>query len=73
MNSFVVRKSPLFSERDVIAFAKMMKVHPGIVAGQLQRKTGRWDLFKRLQVKIRHLITRAAMTDGWGNIAPLQI
>jgi HTH-type transcriptional regulator/antitoxin HigA len=73
IKSFIVRKSPLFSERDVTAFAKLMSVHPGIVVGQLQRKTGRWDLLKRLQVKIRHLITRTAMVDGWGHIAPVQI
>jgi HTH-type transcriptional regulator/antitoxin HigA len=73
MKSFIVRKAPLFSERDVIAFAKLMGVHPGIVVGQLQKKTGRWDLLKRLQVKIRHLITRTAMVDGWGHVAPVQI
>jgi len=73
MNSFVTRKSPLFSERGVIAFAKLMRVHPGIVVGQLQRETGRWDLLKRLQVKVRHLITRTAMVDGWGHVAPVQI
>lgn len=73
INSFIIRKSPLFSERDIVAFAKMMGVHPGIVIGQLQKKTGRWELLKRLQVKIRHLITRTAMVDGWGHIAPVQI
>lgn len=73
MNSFIVRKSPLFSERDIVAFAKTMGVHPGIVVGQIQRKTDRWDFLKRLQVKIRHVITRTAMVDGWGHIAPVQI
>jgi HTH-type transcriptional regulator / antitoxin HigA len=73
MSSFILRKSPLFSELDVVAFAKLVGVHPGIVVGQLQRKTGRWDLFKRLQVKIRHLITRTAMVDGWGHIAPVHL
>ena len=73
MNSFIVRKSPLFSERDVTAFAKLMGVHPGIVVGQIQRKTERWDFLKRLQVKFRHVITRTAMVDGWGHVAPVQI
>lgn len=73
MNSFIIRKSPLFSERDVVAFAKTMGVHPGIVVGQIQRKTDRWDFLKRLQVKIRHIITRTAMVDGWGHVAPVQI
>jgi len=73
VSSFIVRKSPLFSERDVVAFAKLMGVHPGIVVGQIQKRTGRWDLLKRLQVKMRHLITRTAMVDGWGHVAPVQI
>jgi len=73
LKSFIVRKSPLFSERDIVAFAKLMGVHPGIVAGQLQKKTERWDLFKKLQVKIRHIVTRSAMVDGWGHVAPVQI
>jgi HTH-type transcriptional regulator / antitoxin HigA len=73
MNSFILRKSPLFSEREVVAFAKVMGVHPGIVVGQLQKKTDRWDLLKRHQAKIRHLITRTAMVDGWGHVAPVQI
>ncbi|HKS85941.1 MAG TPA: HigA family addiction module antitoxin [Pseudolabrys sp.] len=71
MKSFIVRKAPLFSKRDVVAFSKMVGVHPGIVAGQLQKKTERWDLFRPLQVKIRHIITRTAMVDGWGHVAPV--
>jgi HTH-type transcriptional regulator/antitoxin HigA len=71
--SFIARKSPLISERDVINFAKMMGVHPGIVVGQLQKHTGRWDFLKRQQAKIRHLITRTAIVDGWGHVAPVHL
>jgi HTH-type transcriptional regulator / antitoxin HigA len=71
LKSFIARKSPLISERDVMNFAKMVGVHPGIVVGQLQKKTGRWDFLKRQQVKIRHLITRTAIVDGWGQVAPV--
>jgi HTH-type transcriptional regulator/antitoxin HigA len=73
INSFIVRKSPLLSERDVVAFAKTLGVHPGLVVGQIQRKTERWDFLKRHQVKIRHLVTRAALTDGWGDVAPVSL
>jgi HTH-type transcriptional regulator/antitoxin HigA len=73
LNSFIVRKTPLISERDVVNFAKLIGVHPGVVVGQIQRKTKRWDFLKRLQVKIRHAITRTAMVDGWGHIAPVRI
>jgi HTH-type transcriptional regulator / antitoxin HigA len=67
---FIARKSPLFSERDIIAFAKTIGVHPGLVAGQLQRHTGRYDIFRRHQVKIRSTVAPGSMVDGWGDVAP---
>lgn len=73
MRSFIVRKSPLFSERDVVAFAKVLGVHPGLVVGQIQLKTDRWDFLKRHQVKIRHLISRTAIVDGWGDVASVSL
>jgi len=73
LKSFIERKSPLFSERDIRAFAKVMGIHPGIVVGQIQKKTERWELLKRLQVKIRHIVTRTAMVDGWGHLPPVQV
>lgn len=71
MQKFYSRKAPFFAERDVIAFAKMVKVHPGLVAGQLRHKTGRHNLFADLLVKVRHKITPTAVVDGWGDIAPI--
>lgn len=47
MTSFYLRKKPLFAERDVLAFAKRMGVHPGLVVGQLQWRTGRYDFLRR--------------------------
>src|SRR5262249_28544853 len=71
MQSFYLRKNPLFSERDVLAFAKIMKVHPGVVVGQLQRIAGRYDLLRRHLVTIRNHISGSAMVDGWGDIIPV--
>lgn len=73
MLSFFNRKNPYFSERDTLAFAQRMNVHPGIVVGQIQRLAGRWDFLRRHQVKIREKITPFAMSDGWGDIAPVEI
>jgi HTH-type transcriptional regulator/antitoxin HigA len=73
IKSFIIRKAPLFSERDIINFSKVVGAHPGIVIGQIQKKTERWELLKRFQVKVRHIITRTAMVDGWGHVAPVQI
>ena len=44
MSAFIDRKAPFFAERDLLGFAKTLGVHPGLVVGQLQHKTGRYDL-----------------------------
>jgi len=66
MNDFVLRHNPMFSEKSFLGFARIVKRHPGIVAGQLQKRTNRWDLFKKHQAKIRHIFIQAALTDGYG-------
>lgn len=73
LKAFVDRKAPFFSERDLIGFARLLKVHPGIVAGQLQYKTGRYDRFRDHLAKVRALITPNAIKDGWGDVAPVGI
>lgn len=71
MDSFIARKSPFFKEIDMLGFANTLHIHPGIVAGQLQHRTGRYDRFRSHLVKVRHIISPNAMVDGWGDIAPI--
>jgi HTH-type transcriptional regulator / antitoxin HigA len=71
MTSFYLRKNPLFSERDVLAFAKRMGVHPGLVVGQLQWKTGRFELLRRHLAKVRDHLSATMMFDGWGDVMPI--
>jgi len=71
MSDFILRNNPLFSEEKVLNFAWRMQVHPGVVVGQLQRRTGRWKLFHSHLAKIRHLVAPIAMTDGYGQIVPV--
>lgn len=66
MSDFVLRHSPMFAEKNMLGFAKLVKRHPGVVAGQIQKRTDRWDLFKKYQVRIRQIITQTALTDGYG-------
>jgi HTH-type transcriptional regulator / antitoxin HigA len=73
MDKFVARKAPFFAERDLLGFAKTLGVHPGLVAGQLQHRTGRYDLFRTYLVKVRSTIAPSAMVDGWGDVAPVGI
>jgi HTH-type transcriptional regulator/antitoxin HigA len=65
---FIARVQPFFKEERVLLFAQRLQIHPGIVVGQLQRHLKRYDLFRKHQVKVRHLVTATALTDGWGVI-----
>lgn len=72
LQAFIARKAPFFSDRDLIGFAKIMRVHPGIVAGQLQRQTNRYDRFRDHLAKIRANILPNVFKDGWGDVAPVE-
>lgn len=71
LDSFIARKAPFFAERDIRGLANTLRVHPGLIAGQLQHRTGRYDLFRNHLVKIRSLIAPSAVVDGWGDVAPV--
>lgn len=70
LERFIERKAPFFAERDLLGLARSIQVHPGLVAGQLQHATRRYDRFKNHLVKIRALVAPSAMVDGWGDVAP---
>jgi HTH-type transcriptional regulator/antitoxin HigA len=65
MMSFILRKNPFFYEKDVLAFAKINGVHPGLPVGQIQHRTGRYDYLKKYQTKIRPFVLPGAIVDGW--------
>ena len=71
LEKFISRKSPFFAERDVIGFATTIKVHPGLVAGQIRRHTGQFNILHSHLVKVRHIVAPNAMVDGWGDVAPV--
>ncbi len=71
MDSFIARKSPFFYERDILGLANTLQIHPGLIAGQLQYRTGRYDRFRQHLVKIRSAVAPSAMVDGWGDVAPV--
>lgn len=70
LRRFIARKDPFFAERDILGFARTIRVHPGLVAGQLQHKTGRYDRFRQHHVKARAHVAPSAVVDGWGDVAP---
>jgi HTH-type transcriptional regulator / antitoxin HigA len=71
LESFIARKAPIFTERDIIGFANTLSIHPGVVAGQLRHKLGIYNRFANHLVKVRSAVAPGAMVDGWGNVVPV--
>lgn len=72
MRSFMARHAPAISEAALLGFARVIKRHPGIVAGQVQKRLGRWDLFKKHQPRVRTILIQTALTDGYGQTVPIE-
>jgi HTH-type transcriptional regulator/antitoxin HigA len=71
MDSWIARKAPFFSEKDLIGFARRIGVHPGLVAGQLRKRIDNYTLFRRYLVKVQHAVAPSSTVDGWGQVAPV--
>jgi len=72
LQMFIDRKNPLFSDRDVRAFSRMLDIHPGLIVGQIQRRTGRYNLLRKHLAKIRTYVTPGSFIDGWGDVFPIE-
>lgn len=73
MEDFIRRKAPYFSERDVLGLARLHKIHPGIVVGQLHWKTKKYNLLRSYLARVRTHLISAATVDGWGQIASISL
>lgn len=67
LDSFIHRVGPLYSKERIIQFAHTIKMHPGIIVGQLQyRGELGYSSHRDFLVKVRKLVVQVALTDGWG-------
>jgi HTH-type transcriptional regulator / antitoxin HigA len=67
LTSFIRRVGPLYSRARIIQFAHRMKIHPGVIVGQLQHHGAvKFSSHQQLLAKIRNLVTETTLTDGWG-------
>jgi HTH-type transcriptional regulator/antitoxin HigA len=73
INSFIDRVGPFYSKDRIVQFANRIRVHPGIIIGQLQhRKQIGYFAQREHLVKVRSIVVSTALTDGWGHvISPL--
>lgn len=68
LDSFIARHKPRFSKANIIRFANLHQIHPGIVVGQLQyRKAIKYTHSREMLAPIRQILTDVAFTDGWGH------
>jgi HTH-type transcriptional regulator/antitoxin HigA len=71
LESFIARIAPLYSQRRVEAFAQSVKVHPGIVVGQLQHRGEiSYSTYRKTLQPVREWVTNSTLTDGWGSTPP---
>ena len=73
LDDFATRVHPVDSEQRIVAFARSVGVHPGIVVGEMQKQTGRNQRLRRHLVKVRDILTESATTDGYGHFGPTTI
>ena len=67
LDSFIGRTSPLYSSTRIVQFAHRIKMHPGVIVGQLQHRGElRYSAHRSFLVKIRKYLVDTALTDGWG-------
>jgi len=67
LKDFIIRVGPLYSKTRILGFAGRMKVHPGVVVGQLQHLGEISYAHSRAMLeKVRNTLTASALTDGWG-------
>jgi HTH-type transcriptional regulator / antitoxin HigA len=68
LNSFIRRVGPHYPKERVIQFANKVKIHPGIIVGQLQhRNEVGYSALRDMLVKVRDVVTSTALTDGWNH------
>jgi HTH-type transcriptional regulator/antitoxin HigA len=69
MDSFTRRVGPLYSTERIMQFSNRMKIHPGIIVGQLQNRNELgYSALRNQLVKIRQYVISTALTDGWGHL-----
>ena len=68
LTGFIARVRPLYSKERIKGFAARLKIHPGIVVGQLAfRKEIGYFHSREMLEKVREIVTEAALTDGWNH------
>jgi HTH-type transcriptional regulator/antitoxin HigA len=69
LESFIRRVGPLYSKERIIQFAHKVKIHPGIIVGQLQHRNEiGFGANREMLAKVRSSVVETALTDGWNRV-----
>lgn len=72
LESFIRRVGPLYSKARIVQFAHRIKIHPGIIVGQLQHRGEiGYSANREMLVKVRNTVVDTAFTDGYGRAVAL--
>ena len=73
LTSFIDRKYPYISERDVVSFSAVSEVHPAIVVGQIQKRLNKYNFLRKYLVQVRKYLLNESVIDGWGESVPASL
>jgi HTH-type transcriptional regulator / antitoxin HigA len=66
LESFIRRVGPMYAKPNIIQFAHRIKIHPGIIVGQLQHRAEiGFKTNREMLPKVREYVVSTAVTDGW--------
>lgn len=72
LDDFVARIGPLYSKTAIKNFANRIRVHTGLVVGQLQfRGEIPYAHSREMLDKVRDMLIESSLTDGWGRTVML--
>lgn len=67
LDDFIARIGPLYSKTAIKNFANRIRVHAGLVVGQLQfRGEIPYAHSREMLDKVREMLVESTLTDGWG-------
>ncbi|MBN2320014.1 MAG: helix-turn-helix domain-containing protein [Acidobacteria bacterium] len=69
IQSFIRRVGPFYAKERIVQFAHKVKIHPGIIVGQLQHRNEiGYSALREFLVKVRDIVISTTLTDGWNQI-----
>jgi HTH-type transcriptional regulator/antitoxin HigA len=68
LETFIATTRPRYSATAIVQFAHLIKMHPGVIVGQLQHRGElSYSSHRGFLVRVRRMVTDHAATDGWGH------